>query len=101
VARYVRALAPGSYLVLSHGTTDLLPPRAIQVSREEFAKSTENIFLRPRAQVERFFGGLDLVPPHEDATPGVCYVGQWGAEDPRLADSDGSRMLYCGVGRRR
>jgi hypothetical protein len=30
----------------------------------------------------------------------VRYVGEWGAEVPSLADSDGSRMLYCGVARR-
>ena len=100
VARYVGALPPGSYLVLSHGTADLLPPRAVEVSREEFARATENIFLRPRAQVERFFRGLDLIPPYNQAAPGICYVGQWGAEDPGLADSDGSRVLYGGGGRR-
>jgi hypothetical protein len=100
VARYLGALAPGSYLVLSHGTADRLPPRAVQAVREEYARATGNIFVRPLAKVERFFGGLDLVPPYEAADPGICYVGQWGAVDPGLADSDGSRMLYCGVGRR-
>jgi hypothetical protein len=99
VARYLGVLAPGSHLVLSHGTADRLPPRAVQAVREEYARTTGNIFVRPLAQVERFFGGLDLVPPYEAADPGICYVGQWGAVDPGLADSDGSRMLYCGVGR--
>ncbi len=32
--------------------------------------------------------------------PAISYVGVWGAEDPVAADSDGSRGLYCGVGRR-
>jgi len=27
-------------------------------------------------------------------------VGDWEAEDADLADSDGSRWLYCGVARR-
>ena len=48
------------------------------------------------AEVERFFAGLELVPPRE----AVSYVGVWGAEDPVAADSDGSRGLYCGVARR-
>lgn len=69
VARYLGALAPGSYLVLSHGTADRLPPRAVQAMREEYAKATENIFLHPRAKVERFFRGLELVPPYEAAVP--------------------------------
>lgn len=100
VARYLDALAPGSYLALSHGTADRLPPRAVQAMREEYAKATGNIFLRPLAQVERFFGGLDLVAPYEAAVPEICYVGQWGAVDPELADSDGSRLFYGGVGGR-
>jgi hypothetical protein len=100
VATYLAALAPGSYLALSHGTADGLPPRAVAVGREEFAKSTGSIFLRPRAQVERFFGQLELVPPYQGGEPGICYVGAWGAVEPELADSEGSRVLYCGVGRR-
>ena len=27
----------------------------------------------------------------------MTYVGVWGAEDVEAADSDGSRVLYCGV----
>jgi S-adenosyl methyltransferase len=30
----------------------------------------------------------------------VTYVGEWGAEDPELADGDGSRWSYGGVARR-
>ena len=28
------------------------------------------------------------------------YAGDWGVVDPALAESDGSRWLYCGVARR-
>ncbi|HEY6275783.1 MAG TPA: SAM-dependent methyltransferase [Streptosporangiaceae bacterium] len=101
VATYLAALAPGSYLALSHVTADGLPPRAVEVGREEYARSTESIFLRPRAQVERFFDGLELGQPYPDARPGLCYVGEWGADEPELADSEGSRVLYCGVGQKK
>jgi hypothetical protein len=101
VARYTEAIAPGSYLALSHATADRLPPRAIQAMDETYANATEKFYLRPRAEVERLFGGLELVPPYEGAAPGITFVGKWGAEDPGLADSDGSRVLYGGVGRRR
>jgi hypothetical protein len=100
VARYLASLAPGSYLALSHVTGDRLPPRGVQEGLEVYAKATENIYLRSRDEVERFFERLEVVPPYDGAPPGVCYVGEWGAEVPALADSDGSRMLYCGVGRR-
>ena len=60
----------------------------------------EHMYFRSKAKVERFFSGLDLVPPYEGAEPGVAFTGLWGAEDIELADSDGSRWLYCGVARK-
>jgi hypothetical protein len=98
-AQYLAALAPGSYLVLSHITADRLPPRAVEEGLDVYSRATENIYVRSKDEVQRFFEHLDMVPPYDGAPPGVCYVGEWGAEDPSLADSDGSRMLYCGVGR--
>ncbi len=100
VARYLAAVAPGSYLALSHGTYENLPPRSVQAGLDTYANATEHAYLRSRAEVERFFGGLELVAPYEGAGPGLTYVGLWGAEDPEAADSDGSRALYCGVARR-
>jgi len=100
VTQYLDALAPGSYLVLSHVTADRLPPSGVQEGVDVYAKATESIYVRPRDEVARFFEHLELVAPYPGATPGVCYVGEWGAEVPAAADSDGSRMLYCGVGRR-
>jgi hypothetical protein len=99
VARYVRALVPASYLAVSHVTADNVPQRGLATGLAEYAKATENIYLRPRAEVERFFGGLELVPPFEDGQPRLAFLGEWGAEDPELADSDGSRWGYCGVAR--
>jgi hypothetical protein len=100
VARYLAGLAPGSYLALSHGTLDHVLPRWVQAGKEEYAKTGESLHLRTRAEVERFFDGLELVAPYEGAKPGVTYVGLWGAEDVEAADSDGSRTVYCGVARR-
>ena len=100
VAKYLDALAPGSYLVLSHVTADRLPPSGVREGVDVYAKATENIYVRPKDEVARFFGHLEMVAPYPGAAPGVCYVGEWGAEVPAEADSDGSRMLYCGVGRR-
>jgi S-adenosyl methyltransferase len=100
VARFVAATAPGSYLALSHFTADKMPPRAIQAGQDTYEQATQSIYPRSLAEVERFFAGLDLVPPLPGTDPGVSYVGVWGAEDPVAADSDGSRGLYCGVARR-
>jgi len=101
VRRYVDATAPGSYLVLSHYTADNLPPAFVQATQETYERATESTYPRSRAEVTRFFDGLELVAPQPEAKAAVSYVGVWGAEDPEAADSDGSRAFYCGVARRR
>ena len=100
VARYVSALAPGSYLALSHLTDDYKPPVTAERFRAVFDHATEQMHFRSKDGIARFFDGLELVPPYEGAQPGICYTGVWGAEDPVLADSDGARWLYCGVARK-
>lgn len=99
VRRYRDALAPGSYVALSHATADRLPPRAVRGIYDTYENASENIYLRDAASVTRLFDGMQLVPPHEGSAAAIAYVGEWGAEDPALADSDGSRVLYCGVAR--
>jgi hypothetical protein len=100
VKRYADALAPGSAVALSHATADKLPPRAVQGMYATYENANTRIYLRTREEFRRFFDGMELVPPYGKAAPDVTYVGVWGAEDPQSADSDGSRVLYCGVGKR-
>jgi hypothetical protein len=101
VRRCMAPLAPDSYLALSHLTSDQKPPRAVHEFRRVFNRATEQMHFRSRAEVERLFAGLDMVSAHDPEVPGrLCYVGDWEAEDPAMADSDGSRWLYCGVARR-
>jgi hypothetical protein len=100
VKRYTDALAPGSYLALSHVTTDWLTPRAVEAMYETYKDSPTPLTLRTRAEILRLFDGLELVPPYGGAEPGLSYVGVWGAEDPEAADDEGSRVLFCGVARR-
>jgi hypothetical protein len=100
VARLMAAVAPGSYLALSHVTYDNLMPDKVQFSQDVYARSTTRIHLRSHAEVERFFEGLELVPYRHGAKAALTYAGLWGAEDFQAADSDGSRAIYCGVARR-
>jgi hypothetical protein len=99
VKRYVQAVGPGSFLALSHLTDDAKPPLAVDGFRRVFDHATEQMHFRSREQVARFFDGLEVVPPYQGAPPAITYSGLWGAEDVQLADSDGSRWLYCGVAR--
>jgi S-adenosyl methyltransferase len=100
VAHLISAFPAGSYLALSHVTADGVPPSVVQAGMDVYERATERVYPRSRAEVERFFHGLELLPPHEHCPPAVTYVGEWGCADPLLADSDGSRALYCGVGQR-
>jgi hypothetical protein len=100
VARYVREVPPGSYLAVSHLTDDAKPPVAVDGFRRVFDHATEQMHFRSKAQVARFFDGLEVVPPYTGAAAEITYSGLWGAEDVQLADSDGSRWLYCAVARK-
>ena len=100
VRRYTGAFAPGSYLALSHVTHERLPTRAVATGQDEYRRSSEEIFLRSRAEIRRLFDGLEIVPPYPGGDPDLCHVGLWGAEDPESADTDGSRVFFCAVGRR-
>jgi hypothetical protein len=74
VERFVGALAPGSYLVVSHTATEtFLPDGMMPVDREDVYKSRTATpgTVRTQAEVTRFFTGLDLVEP------GVVQVAQW------------------------
>lgn len=97
VGRYVQAVAPGSYLALSAVTSDRQEEQWAAVQR---ANPDCRSYPRTRAQVEKFFEGLRIVPPYAGAEPVVGYVGVWGAEDPEAADDDGSRLAYAAVARK-
>jgi len=87
----------GSYLALSAVTSDRQEEAWDQVLQ---ADPRYEGFPRTRAEVERFFAGLDIVPPYDGAKPEVAYIGLWGAEDPDLADDDASRLAYAAVARK-
>ncbi len=88
------AMAPGSYLAISHGTMDVpqaRPEVADKVMRA-YQRSTAPVALRSRAEIERFFGGFDLVEP------GLEQVQRWRPDGPVPTVSGG---IFGGVGRKR
>jgi hypothetical protein len=100
LARYLEPLAGGSYLALSHWTNDNKPTVAAHTVSEVGQQAASGSFPRSKAEFRAFFDGLEIVPPYQGAAPDVTWVGLWGCEDPVLADSDGSRWLYCAVARK-
>jgi SAM-dependent methyltransferase len=84
VAELVDQLAPGSYLVISHGTSDLAPETA-ERGAEVYQRSGIPLQLRTRAQVEALVpAGMDLIDP------GVVLLHRWRPDtDPSIfADTD-------------
>jgi hypothetical protein len=96
----VAALAPGSFLALSHVTADQVPPAVIAAAVAACRDATEQLYPRSRDEVARFFAGLDLVPPYPGAAPELCRIGVWGAEDPEAAGDDSGQPWWAGVGRK-
>ncbi|MBS2963155.1 SAM-dependent methyltransferase [Actinocrinis puniceicyclus] len=74
VARYVAALAPGSYLVLSHGSIDDYNAAETGEVYDVYRAATSPITSRPAARLTAWFDGLDLVEP------GVVVVTHWHPE---------------------
>jgi O-methyltransferase involved in polyketide biosynthesis len=68
--RYMDAVPSGSYLAISHGSSDLKTETQAAGQRYN-SRSATAINFRSRQEVTRFFAGLDLVPP------GVSPLGQW------------------------
>jgi SAM-dependent methyltransferase len=87
------ALAPGSFVVLSHATGEAKPDVATAVNTVYMNKVAARGDHRSRADIERLFDGFTLVEP------GLVYVSQWRPEEAADPGDDGSRLwLLGGVG---
>ncbi len=85
------AVAPGSYLVISHATSEDLGADAAGQVQDLYAQASAPAVPRSPAEVTRFFEGLKLVPP------GIGNVAAWHA-DPSAAP--GRVIVVGGVGRK-
>jgi hypothetical protein len=75
VRRLMQAVAPGSYLVISHGTGDFDPEIAAAAVRS-YSKTGAGIVARSKDQLTEFFDGLDLIDP------GIVQVPWWHPDGP-------------------
>jgi O-methyltransferase involved in polyketide biosynthesis len=100
VATLRDALAPDSYLVVSHPISEAIDENAATKVEAVYQKTTTPGGLRTRAGVERFFDGFELVPP------GLVWVPDWHPDadasqrEPALATGPGRIGMVAGVGRR-
>jgi SAM-dependent methyltransferase len=95
VATLRDALAPGSYLVLSHGTDEGNPRIARAIEKLYQSRVATPLHLRPRAGISRFFTGFRLLDP------GLVYLPQWRPAAPADVPADPARYgNLAGVARR-
>jgi hypothetical protein len=91
VKRFTGAMAPGSYLILSQATHDLLPEES-ERARQMYRNASSPMVTRTRDEVLAFFEGLELVEP------GLVFTSQWRpGEAGHVTENSG---LYAGVGRK-
>jgi len=99
VGQFLSALAPGSYLVISHASAEGMRTgqEKLDTAQDLYKRETATPFhLRTRAQVERFFEGLEL------EEPGVVWLPQWrpAPDDPTdFVDDPRVSAGLAGVGK--
>jgi len=97
VQELTAAVPPGSYLAIAHGTLEGASEGYARLVRL-YEDTARPLNFRPRAAVEGFFAGVELVEP------GLVLAPVWrpepdGAGDP-LRDEPGRAPNWAGVGRR-
>jgi S-adenosyl methyltransferase len=94
VARLLAAVPAGSFLVISHAGTDLLPEEvaAFEKSLNARLPAERQHVARPRDLVASFFDGIDLVEP------GVVRVSDWRPDSPE--ESATPTILWGGAARK-
>ena len=94
VAGYAGRLAPGSWLVVSHGSTDTAP--GVATMEKLYEQTAGPVRMRGRAEVEALLADVDLV------APGVEFLPAWRPDHPDDVGGEASWASgYGAVGRLR
>jgi hypothetical protein len=94
VARLREAVAPGSYLVITHLASESRPD---EMSKNLLLMRCAGIsaIVRTRTQVERLFAGFELVEP------GLTWVSHWRPDSPDdVIDHPEASVILGGAGRK-
>jgi SAM-dependent methyltransferase len=94
IRRFRERLAPGSYLVISHATSDEQSAGTAESAAALYRSATDSVVLRTRERVRELFDGWDLMEP------GVVWVPEWRPNWTDEVGSDpASSRVFAGVGR--
>ncbi|MFD0259845.1 SAM-dependent methyltransferase [Kitasatospora indigofera] len=91
VATLRDALAPGSALILSHGSPDFVPQEMADAGARVYSRASAPLVLRERARVESFFGDF------AQAEPGLVQLPLWRADRDGLPEGWQQVSAYAGV----
>lgn len=89
-----QAMAPGSYLVLSHITEDVQHRKTMARWIRVVEKMAEPFVPRSRQQILRFFDGFELLGP------GLVKESEWRPDIPRPLRSSAAAWLLASVARK-
>jgi S-adenosyl methyltransferase len=92
VDRFMAAVPPGSFLVISHLASDVQQETMAEMGRRLNSSMTQQFTMRTRAEVTAFFHGLTLVDP------GVVLTHEWRPSSPDDGKIPG--VLWAGVARK-
>jgi SAM-dependent methyltransferase len=96
IARYRDRLAPGSCLVITHGS--VVPPQEdpegdTDKATSIYSRASAQLHARPVQEIARFFDGFELVEP------GLVWMPEWRPE-PGTTPAGRWKSLRAGVGRK-
>ena len=92
VSRLLGAVPSGSYLAISHPATDINSPGVGRLASRLNELMPVKLRFRARAEVARFFDGLELVEP------GLVRAPEWRPDSD--ADLDNPAAVWAGVARK-
>jgi SAM-dependent methyltransferase len=93
IAEYRDHVAPGSYLVITHGTMEDDPAGERDKAAGVYRQASSQLHVRSPADVRRFFDGFELVEP------GLVWITEWRPE-PGTAPTGRARSMRGAVGRK-
>lgn len=100
VKHWQERCAPGSMLILSHGTADLQVEAHIEAVRAVYRRIGVPLFPRSKVEIESWAGHWSIVEPYENAGRHADLLGLFGAEDPEQAVDDTTQWGYGFVAER-
>ncbi len=93
IAEYRDRLAPGSYLVITHGTREEDPGAEGDKAAGVYRQASSQLHVRSLPDVLRFFDGFELIEP------GLSWITEWRPE-PGTTPVGRPHSMRGGVGRK-